>query len=258
MNLAPTSSTVAYDPTSIAGLKCWFKADGDKWTDVAMTTPVTADGDSVAAMGDMSGNSIHMFRQCSLISGGVVDSTDPTSAPVYKVSIQNGKPGIYFDGVNDCLQSTATYTTQQFTQFIVFNMSRVEFLYIHDNLVDHYNFFQDDRALGNTMRIRTPALRSSYKNGVTGAWDGSPMLIRQRYAGTHATHTLAKNGVVQSLTEVETTNPSASIVGVIKIGSEFGHAFCAGYLFEFIEYDTALSAGNISYIEAGLTSKWGL
>ncbi len=83
---APTAfNPLTYSPA------LWLKADGTLWQNSARTTPVTSDGDPVGAWDDGSGNSRHPLQTLSGKKGQ------------WTANVQNGKPGVLFDGVDDFL-----------------------------------------------------------------------------------------------------------------------------------------------------------
>lgn len=106
--LGPTGASSGFDPNSISGLKLWLKADSGP---VKNGGGSPSDGDSVTTWTDKSaiGNSV---------SQGTV-----ANMPLYKTGIQNGLPGILFDGSNDTM--TKTSPTGLFsTSFTFFSVIR--------------------------------------------------------------------------------------------------------------------------------------
>src|SRR5262245_95497 len=87
-----------FSPEQLSGLKLWLKAD-------AITGP--NDGDPVTTWPDSSGNGN--------------DATQATAAkkPTYKAGIQNGRPVIRFDGVDDILATPSVTMATAFTLFAV-------------------------------------------------------------------------------------------------------------------------------------------
>src|SRR5687767_7057806 len=81
-----SGGTPAFDPSTIAGLQLWLKADAI--TGLSDADPVTTWEDS------------HTSNH---------DATQATGAakPIYKTGIVNGKPVVRFDGVDDFLGLTS-------------------------------------------------------------------------------------------------------------------------------------------------------
>lgn len=70
-----------FDPSTISGLKAWYKADA----------LVLNDNDPVASWTDSSGSGNH--------------ATEATNKPLYKTGIVNSLPVVRFDGIDDRLRS---------------------------------------------------------------------------------------------------------------------------------------------------------
>lgn len=85
------------DPSSIAGLVGWWKAD-------ALTL---ADGDPVSSWTDSSGN------------GFDATQATPANQPVFNTGQLNGLPAVNFNGSSDSLAAAITSTAQPFTVFAV-------------------------------------------------------------------------------------------------------------------------------------------
>jgi hypothetical protein len=95
--LAPSGGVAAaFDPSSVAGLwRDWNFADVTKlFTDVAHTTPVTADADTIGAVLDTAGSGVYL-----------VAPADDTTRPLYKTAIQNSLSVARLDGSNDRFQA---------------------------------------------------------------------------------------------------------------------------------------------------------
>lgn len=94
-----SSHTSAFDPSQIAGLKGWWKADA-----LALS-----DGTAVSSWTDSSGNTNTMAQA----SG--------TSQPLLKTNILNGLSVVRFDGTDDFMQTAAPVSTvtDNFTMFAV-------------------------------------------------------------------------------------------------------------------------------------------
>lgn len=85
----------AFSPADVSGLIFWLEADGTLWQDSGRTTPAISDGDPVGSWDDASGNGNHVTQGTS------------GNRPLLKLSIQNGKPVLRFDGSNDVLVKAA-------------------------------------------------------------------------------------------------------------------------------------------------------
>jgi len=97
LGVGGAAAAAPFDPTSIAGLTGWWKADA-----LAL-----ADGDPIVTWTD----------SCSTPH----DATNATSSkrPTFKTAIQNGLPVARFDGVDDYLKTGAFTVSQPITVFTV-------------------------------------------------------------------------------------------------------------------------------------------
>lgn len=88
-----------WTPKKLPGLQAWFdSADPTTlFTDSALTTLATADADPVGGWKDKSGNARHATQAGA-------------ARPALKLAIQNGKPAVRFDGVDDVMQLASHIT----------------------------------------------------------------------------------------------------------------------------------------------------
>jgi len=87
----------SFSPRQLGGMQAWYRAD-------AITS--LADGDPVASWVDSTANARTLAQSTA------------DYRPAYRVSIQNGRPAIRFDGSNDML-SGASFAATQWTIFSV-------------------------------------------------------------------------------------------------------------------------------------------
>lgn len=79
-----------FEPTEISGIKGWWKADSIS----------QADGSSVSAWLDSSGNEAHMYQSSA------------SAQPTLQTNELNGYPVVRFDGTNDFMNLTAPFDVQ--------------------------------------------------------------------------------------------------------------------------------------------------
>ena len=79
-----------FEPTEISGIKGWWKAD----------SIAQADGSSVSAWLDSSGNEAHMYQSSA------------SAQPTLQTNELNGYPVVRFDGTNDFMNLTAPFDVQ--------------------------------------------------------------------------------------------------------------------------------------------------
>lgn len=81
--------------TVSAAIVAWYDHTSAKWTDTSRTTAATADGASVAVWDDVWTRGNHLAQATA------------ANRPTLKLSLQNGKDVVRFDGVNDWLEKLA-------------------------------------------------------------------------------------------------------------------------------------------------------
>lgn len=86
----------------------WLQADNGLYQNTALTTPAALDGDPVGGWQDQSGNANHATQA----TGG--------ARPALKLSIQNSKPVVRFNGSSSVMASP-DFTGADITEFWVFN-----------------------------------------------------------------------------------------------------------------------------------------
>ncbi len=177
--LGPLGSAAAgagggtFDPTQIAGLKFWLKADGVLWQDSARTVRATADGDPVGAWDDGSA----IGANCLQATAG--------RRPLLKLNQLNGLPTVRFNGPQNnplYLESNVlpAWGTTQGTLFLVFrvNATNINVTAIGavggDLLGDYIRFAGDGRAYARNFR------NPRYDSYAAGPNDTAPHLFMWR------------------------------------------------------------------------------
>ena len=228
------------EPTALPGLQLWL--DASKLDGLADTNPVSS-------WTDMSGNAKHAVQAI----GG--------RQPLYRTGILNGLPGILYDGVNDCLQ-TPEITLGHFTFFCVFKLTGsagIVYEGASAAVVGHYLFC----TTGDTIQARSAAGTSGKDLSTDWAVDNVARVTSHVSAGTHAGHVLYINGAAQTLSDAvgRTGDPGAATqadglnVGARNDGASFPSA---GYIFELVVYDRALTDVERVQIENYLGRKYGI
>ena len=224
-------------PKTIAGLTVWL--DGSDistlYQDSAKTTPVTADGDVVGAMADLSGN------------GNDVVQATTANKPLYKASIQNSLSVVRFDGVNDYLAATAFTLNQPEHVFLVGNViAWTSNDYIWDgntlDLMGLYSQVPDRLALyagaGGPFIVPTP---------------GTYLLISAVFDGASSDIRLNGGAAV-------TGNVGANNAGGLTVGANGGHAAGFGNIEvgEMLVYNVELTGADLTTIKNYLNEKWNI
>jgi hypothetical protein len=96
-----------FRPTSISGLQLWLDSMQGLFDATSGGNPVTTDGAAVARWEDKSGNNRNALQATS------------NNRPILKTSVQNGKNGIRFDGINDSMATGSFAHSVPLTLFLV-------------------------------------------------------------------------------------------------------------------------------------------
>ena len=222
------------DPTTVAGLNAWFKAD-------AITGLV--DGDPVATWPE---------------SQSAANATQGTAAkkPVYKTAQVNSLPAVRFDGVDDVMTSTASSSLTATTVFVVAKVTAATVgralrgagndggLEFRINATDFQQVVRQNVAdvSSSTSTVTEDAWQSwttSFANASTYAFYAGGTA---NGTGTHAV----------TLTAAQTTALGAGLTG----GAGFD--FMVGDIAEIIVYDSVLSAGDRATVHTYIQDKYGI
>jgi hypothetical protein len=96
-----------FRPTSISGLQLWLDSMQGLFDATTGGNSVTTDGSAVARWEDKSGNNRNALQATSI------------NRPILKTSVQNGKNGIRFDGINDFMATSSFAHSVPITLFLV-------------------------------------------------------------------------------------------------------------------------------------------
>lgn len=183
----------SYYPQTVAdlGYDVWDWSTlnaGTLFQDSAKTTPVTANAQPVGAWVDG-------------VSG--VDAVRATTAnkPTYTTASLNGLPTLAFDGSD--LLSTANISISTFAVWCVFISNVTVPSLPYEQSVDsgaNDGMFLNTNA-PSTIRIRRGALLSVKGLSTNWANDNTWRITRHGHNGTHATHTLAINDNLQTMSD---------------------------------------------------------
>lgn len=219
------------DPTDIAGCEVWLDAEDD-------ATFTYVSGTRVDTWSDKSGNSRH-FTYVSV-----------TPAPERQAAVLNGKHVVFWDDSTSRLdESTAWTASQPLTIFVVCLWSSDgQYAYVVNS----------DSGLGIGRRdsdvVRVDANGGAFPSDTFAVSQDTPYYITAVFDGANSDARL--NGAAQ-FTNLDIG--SAGVVNTLRLGRQGGGSGLGqtqGYIAEFIVYDTALSAGDITDVEDYLVAKW--
>ena len=217
--------TVPFDPSSVAGMRLWLKADA---------LPVVADGTPVTAWNDSSGNGYNLSN---------------LGSPTYRINVVNGKPVVRFGG-SDAMISAATSIVQPNTVFIVAKQtSKANNCYLWSTTVGQITGL--DTSGHHLIYAGTTGLNDSVDHSgafhvFTGEFAGGPGFLGNAYV----------DGVQTIPPSVNIGTASVGQVGLMSPVS--GSALGIGDIAEVLVYNTALAPPDRPNIENYLKAKYAI
>lgn len=229
----PGAAAAPFAPTDVAGLKLWLKADGTLWQDSARTTPATLDGDPVGAWDDGSGAGNHALQATA------------AARPTLRLTVQNGRPAVRSDGVDDRLQTGAFVLNQPSTVAVVARRTggAAQGYYLDGRVV---NTRVMQYANATTMRLyagvvfdSTVAVQASFFAALA-VFNGASSVLR--FNGVETT------GNASTLNASGLTLFTSGDAAVSPLGGDVG---------EILLYDSALSPADRVRVGDYLKLRWG-
>ena len=268
--------TTDFTPTFITGCQMWL--DGaDRSTmfqNTAGTTPITTDGQTIAAWKDKSSNA-YVFTQATT-----------GNQPTYKVNIQNGCSLTRWNGTSTGLQSSTSipfYTSASsggsfFFVFMITSNSSQRFLMTYQNQTSG-TFCVSESEIGCPTG-NVDAGNFGIHQGCSKANVALNQLTTNTYvlmnlnllsSGTApANTTIFKNGTSSSMTAQNggfysgTTYPNANNARFLNIGYRVPvgtypiDCWLAGDIAEIVWYQNPVTDSQRQQVEGYLAQKWGL
>ena len=269
-------ATYGFVPTSITGCALWLDGadSGTMFQNTAATTPITADGQTIAAWKDKSPNA-YVFTQ-------------PTSGnqPTYKVGIQNGCSLTRWNGTSTGLQSSTTlpfYTSASsggsfFFVFMITSNSSQRFLMTYQNQTSG-TFCVSESEIGcptgnvdtGNFGIHQGCSKANVALNQTTTNTYMMMNLNLLSSGTApANTTIFKNGTSSAMTAQNggfysgTTYPHTNNARYLNIGYRVPvgtypiDCWLAGDIGEIVWYQNPVSDTQRQQVEGYLAQKWGL
>ncbi len=230
--VVPVEPGPPFDPSSVAGLRLWLKADA-----LAL-----ADNAPVEAWPDLSG------------SANNVEQATGMKMPTFKTNILNGLPIVRFDGIDDtlfrpaaggfaCTGGHTVIAVMKPTTGVAYGMAVVTNTALNE---------MRQTAGGGYAEWLSPSGAFSVGgfDDLTGLWK----VCSGTYEVASQTMELFVNGATQG------TQPDAGLlaVGDIYIGSRTDTYHWLGDIAEVLVYDAALSGTDRQNVENYLISKYAL
>lgn len=215
----------AIQPNQVSGLFSWHKADSIEGL---------ADGAEVASWSDSSGNG-HTLTGSAFLQ------------PLYKTGIQNGKPILRFDGINDQFTYTVAATSQPFTVFTVAKWGATTFGTVLDG--DTINTLRLYRSDANTANMHAGG----------GIVLGGPQAVLEAF-GIYALifNGASSSGRINGGTGTSGNAGASAIAGIHVAAQGDGGGPFDGDLAELIIYNSALTLANMNIVGRYLAQKYAI
>jgi hypothetical protein len=200
-------------------------------------------------------------------SGGNTAQSDSAKRPVFTTNILNSKPGVRFDGSNDCLQIASLALNTYITVFLVAKTTTGKPFFIEHGenafAANGFYFYGTD----NTHYLVRRTNFNAYVG--TSAWFGSSaaqaaLVIDAIQSSNNPMGKVYKNGTVQADGSMASNGGASlsdsSLTRTLNIGARNNGAAAPmdGDLHELIIYNAPLSQANREKVEGYLAHKWGL
>jgi hypothetical protein len=242
-----SNSLLFNNPASISGLSLWLDATRGLFDATSGGNPVTADGASVARWEDQSGNS----RNASQATSG--------NRPILKTSIQNGRNGIRFDGINDCMATNSFDHSVPLTLFIA--CKRLS----NTGSMDDFNRIVEHGAnTGLAIITRSATNRIAYQYSTSEPTDsgvdpGTDTKIYEMFVDSSSPRNITfrinnANQTTASRAGTPSTPATFNLVQFITNGS-----FNANVeIYELCYYNVNLTVSDRDNVRNYLNRKWGI
>lgn len=245
-----TVSVTLFSPEDLSDLVFWLDASDSTtlFQDTGATTPVTADGQSVARWNDKS------------ISANNVTQGTGANRPTRQTS--GGYVGVRFDGTNDNLTGTVLSELTDLSIFAAVRITTTSMsgaIYKNGDSGDGWGLGFGDATLdsdGNNLIWLWEQLqwRATTSNTQIGRHLETALITGAN--GSRVTTMREDGAEIYSQPSSDGNAPTASLL----IGGYFRDTdrYFNGDILELLIYTQALDAGEINQVESYLTNKWGI
>lgn len=215
-----------YDPSDLSTL----------WQDTAGTTPVTADGQSVARIDDKSGNGNHLTQATA------------SKRPVYRTA--GGLHWLLFDGVDDFLRTSAFAAALAQPNHICLSGRHGlgPQVYLYDGIAtsNRHAILESTATTGTAFQMFAGTISADIPA------DAADHVYSALFNG--AASNLRTDGVASAAVDAGTQ----SLTG-LTLGARFTDVDpMAGRIYEFVLHDNELTGDDLSNLEAYLAGKAGV
>jgi len=222
------STTVAWTPASLTGLKAWYKSD----------VGITLNSGNVSQWDDQSGNGNHLIQATA------------TNQPLYSTGILNGYQGLQFFGLNHALKSSFTLVQPE-TVFVLFLMDGNTRPY--NTLFDGYTVISGACDINYSAGNRNISPYAGAGGIVTSnfnalAWS----IVAVNFNSTSSNVYLNSDAVV-------TGNLGTNDMGGFTLGNSGGGLyFMGGWIVESFVMDNSISSGDWTLVKSYINAKYAL
>ena len=239
-------------------LELWLRPDKGVFVNNDCTG-VAGNTNTVGCWQDQSGNAAHATQ------------SDGGKRPTFNTDSFNGQPALYFNGTEVDALISGSITLNKFTIFSVFNRSSDGFVYEQGpdtGYADGNNLYSQGTDCTTYIRRNADDPDPDTVSGLTlePEWitdTVSAIAVTHVYGGSHDTHTVSRNNLLQGAETCGTasSDPMNAVVVTqpIYIGARGGNSFqLTGNVAELIFYSEDLPAVQKILVENYLSSKYGI
>lgn len=237
-------------PPDSSNLRLWFKADG---TVLNGSDAAAADMDQVKTWTDESG------------SGNTLSQSTSSKRPTFRTNIQNGLPGVYFDGIDDVLWklSPANVLVNRQTYIYIASVATSgDIRYVSDagfNPGVGRGWVNRRESGGN--KIQAVCENIAVLAASTDVWTAaSGTIIVGVYHGNGSPTVNAKIFVnAGDQTDSGNANASMASAGDFALGADSidgTYSPFKGYIHEFLMWDKIIDEADFNQAFADLNAKW--
>lgn len=231
LSLTNSSGATAFSPISLSPAAWYDPSDlSTLWQDTAGTTPVTADGQSVARMDDKSGNGYHLTQATA------------ANRPLYKVS--GGVSWLEFDGSNDFLSVASAPAGSAFDR-----VSGIRPLTWVDSEI-LYSGGAYDCALIYAGGSPNLYLASGSSAGPVAAAVNSDAVVTERFAG-------ASSRIAVDAGAYVTGNPGGNLASALSIGATAAGGVPSNFRFHGLVMKASFTDAETTALRTHFAAKQG-
>jgi hypothetical protein len=239
-----------FSPAAVPGLMFWVDANDltTLYQDSALTTAVAADTDPVGAWID------------KVTGTNQAQQTNATKRPLYKTNIQNGLPGLLFDGTDDFLQLVTQFELDgAVTAIVVMNPAENGTIqtpiFMSKTTGNVYAFWMYANCSGDSYIC---SVYDTGERGTTYAGDpvGANIITLTGIEGGVVNN--YRNGVLKAGAVTLGTFGYTSSTSKIGAYGSGGILPFSGHIHEIVVYDRVLSDAQLAQVWDYLSQKWAI